>query len=217
MNIKAEQLLLYAVSERREESYEDFLRRTESLLENGVTCLQLREKRLSDEAFKTLAAKVLLLCRRFSVPLIINDRFRLALAIGADGVHVGIDDCPVAEIRRQAGKNFVIGATAKTIEQARRAEKDGADYLGVGALFPSETKPEAIRISHEMLRAVCSAVSIPAVAIGGISEHNVLSLKDSGISGIAVSSALYAAKDPGRAALRLKKLAREATGAVSKY
>src|SRR5699024_10160950 len=122
------------------------------------------------------------LCRQYGVPLIINDRLDVALESGADGVHVGIEDAPVSEIRRQAGPDFIIGATAKTVAQARAAQSAGADYLGVGAVFPSPTKRNAIRITSEVLREICGSVSIPAVAIGGITEENAPSLRGCGMA-----------------------------------
>ena len=135
------------------------------------------------------------MCHRYHIPLIINDNVEVALKSGADGVHVGIEDQPVAEIRRRAGKDFIIGATAKTMEQAKAAEKAGADYLGVGAVFPSPTKQNAIRITREQLKEICTSVSIPAVAIGGISSSNMSELKGGEMSGIAVVSAIFAAED----------------------
>jgi thiamine-phosphate pyrophosphorylase len=139
------------------------------------------------------------------VPFIINDNYEAAIKCGADGVHVGIEDAPVAEIRRIAGDDFIIGATAKTVEQAKLAESSGADYLGVGAVFPSPTKTNAVRITPQQLSEICGCVSIPAVAIGGISAENVHTIKGCGHKGIAVVSAVFGADDVKAAAEGLRK------------
>lgn len=212
MKLDRERLLLYAVTDRRyagEPGLEEHIRQA---LEGGVTLLQLREKDLDREAFIEEARRVKAICRRFGVPLIINDQPEVALAVGADGVHVGAGDRPVREIRRLAGENFIIGATAKTVEQARQAEADGADYLGVGAVFPSPTKENALRITRERLREICAAVKLPAVAIGGINRDNMAELAGTGIAGVAVVSALFGAEDVQRAAGELREAARRIVG-----
>lgn len=209
MSFCANNLLLYAVTDRAWVGRLTLLEQIEAALKNGVTLLQLREKRLPEEQLVAEAIQVKALCRRYQVPLIINDNVNAALKSGADGVHVGVDDLPVKEIRRWAGKGFIIGATAKTVEQAKQAEQAGADYLGVGAVFPSPTKKSAIRITVEQLREICGSVSIPVAAIGGITEQNIVQLAGSGADGFAVVSAVFGADDPGAAASRLLKLARE--------
>lgn len=209
MSFCANNLLLYAVTDRAWVGRLTLLEQIEAVLKNGVTLLQLREKRLPEEQLVAEAIQVKALCRRYQVPLIINDNVNAALKSGADGVHVGVDDLPVKEIRRRAGKGFIIGATAKTVEQAKQAEQAGADYLGVGAVFPSPTKKSAIRITVEQLREICGSVSIPVAAIGGITEQNIVQLAGSGADGFAVVSAVFGADDPGAAANRLLKLARE--------
>lgn len=196
---------MYAVTDRSFTGSMTLLQQIEAALTGGVTLVQLREKQMDEEDFIREACEVKKLCHRFSVPLIINDRVDVALASGADGVHVGAEDCPVAEIRKKTGKDFIIGATAKTVEQARKAEADGADYLGVGAVFPSPTKKNAIRITNEQLREICTSVSIPAVAIGGICLDNVSELAGCGMDGIAVVSAVFAAEDITRASRELKR------------
>ena len=143
-------------------------------------------------------------CHRFGVRLIVNDDWHAAIAAGADGVHVGITDAPVAEIRKAAPAGFIIGATAKTVEQAQLAEQSGADYLGVGAVFPSPTKQNAVRITSEQLREICASVSIPAAAIGGIERDNLSQLNGCGMAGIAVVSALFGAEDITSAARELR-------------
>lgn len=198
-------LLLYAVTDRSWVGRQTLLEQIEDALRGGVTIVQLREKGLEEEAFIAEAIQVRELCHQYNVPLIINDNVEIAIKSGADGVHVGMEDQPVAEIRSRVGKDFIIGATAKTVEQAQTAEKAGADYLGVGAVFPSPTKKSAIRITREQLREICTSVSIPAVAIGGISLSNLLEIKGGGMSGIAVVSAVFAAENIEAATAELKE------------
>lgn len=207
MRFNRDSLLLYAVTDRAWTGKRSLYEQMEEALMGGVTCVQLREKELDEDAFVEEAIAVKKLCDKYGVPLIINDNYEVALKSGADGVHVGIEDCPVAEIRQKAGKDFIIGATAKTIEQAKAAEASGADYLGVGAVFPSPTKKNAIRITREQLKEICSAVSIPAVAIGGISLSNIAELVGGGMCGVAVVSAIFAAEDIRAAAKELKEKA----------
>lgn len=208
MQLNEKTLLLYAVTDRGFVGRQTLLAQIEDALRGGVTILQLREKGLPQDAFLEEAIQVKALCRKYGVPLIINDNVDVALASGADGVHVGLEDTPVAEIRRRAGKDFLIGATAKTVPQARLAEQSGADYLGVGAVFPSPTKSNALRITTEKLREICASVSIPAVAIGGISLSNVMQLQGGGMRGIAVVSALFGAENISEAAAALLEKAK---------
>lgn len=181
------------------------LQQIEQALKGGVTMIQLREKELEEAAFVKEAVEVKKICERYGVPLIINDQVEVAIKSGADGVHVGIEDMAVSEIRKRAGTEFIIGATAKTVEQARKAEAQGADYLGVGAVFPSPTKKQAIRITREQLKAITSSVTIPAVAIGGITSANIGQLKGGGMCGIAVVSAVFGAGDIPEACRELKR------------
>lgn len=211
MRFERDMLLLYAVTDRAWTGKQSLDEQVEEALQGGVTLVQLREKRLSKEQLIEEARRITALCHRYGVPLIVNDDYEAALAAGADGVHVGIEDAPVAAIRARAGKNFIIGATAKTVEQAQRAEHEGADYLGVGAVFPSPTKQSAIRITNEQLRTICASVTIPAVAIGGITQKNVASLKGSDMAGIAVVSAIFGADNILAAARSLKERAIEVT------
>ena len=211
MRFERDMLLLYAVTDRAWTGKQSLDEQVEEALQGGVTLVQLREKRLSKEQLIEEARRITALCHRYGVPLIVNDDYEAALAAGADGVHVGIEDAPVAAIRARAGKNFIIGATAKTVEQAQRAEHEGADYLGVGAVFPSPTKQSAIRITNGQLREICGSVAIPAVAIGGITQKNVASLKGSDMAGIAVVSAIFGADDILAAARSLKERAIEVT------
>lgn len=200
-------LLLYAVTDRAWIGKQTLPEQIEDALKGGVTIVQLREKQLDTESFIEEAVQVRALCHRYGVPLIINDNVEVALKSGADGVHVGTGDTPVAEIRKCVPAGFIIGATCKTVEQARIAEEAGADYMGVGAVFPSPTKTDAIRITNAQLREICSGVSIPAVAIGGISRDNILELRGSGAAGAAVVSAIFGAEDIAAAAAELKGMA----------
>ena len=211
MEFHRDMLLLYAITDRSWTGRQTLYDQIQAALEGGVTMVQLREKRLSTQALVEEAVEIKELCHRYHVPLIINDNVEAAVASGADGVHVGITDTPVAEIRKRAGGSFVIGATAKTVAQAIAAEQAGADYLGVGAVFPSPTKQNAVRITLEQLKQICSAVSIPAVAIGGIGRENVAALAGGGMAGIAVVSAIFAEKNIQNAAAELKEVVRKVT------
>ena len=197
-------LSLYAVTDRTHLNGMSLTEAVEQAIQGGVTCVQLREKNISFEEYVSRAVEIREVCHKYGVPLIINDDYKVALASGADGVHVGIEDTEVSEIRKNLGKNFIIGATAKTVEQAQKAQADGADYLGVGAVFPSPTKINAVRITPEKLTEICNSVSIPVVAIGGISLENLHIIKDCGQSGIAVVSALFSQSDIKLSAERLR-------------
>ena len=208
MKLSKDDLLLYAITDRRNLDKKVFFEKIEEALQGGVTILQLREKELDEDSFINEAIEVKNICRKHGVPLIINDNVNVALKSGADGVHVGIEDMPIDEIRRKAPDSFIIGATCKTVEQAQSAERLGADYMGVGAVFSSPTKKNALRITREQLKEICASVSIPAVAIGGISLENVDELKGGGMSGIAVVSAVFSADDIQKAASLLKEKAK---------
>lgn len=205
MSFQKETLGLYLVTDRAWVGRQTLLEQIEEALIGGVTLVQLREKKLDEEAFVREAIEAKELCHRYGVPLIINDNVEVALKSGADGVHVGMEDAPVAEIRKRLGSNFIIGSTAKTVQQAQLAEQSGADYLGVGAVFPSPTKETAVRITREQLREICTSVKIPTVAIGGISLENVMELQNGGMDGIAVVSAILAAEDIRSTAAQLKE------------
>ena len=208
MKLSKDDLLLYAITDRRNLDKKVFFEKIEEALQGGVTILQLREKELDEDSFINEAIEVKNICRKHGVPLIINDNVNVALKSGADGVHVGIEDMPIDEIRRTVPDSFIIGATCKTVEQAQSAERLGADYMGVGAVFPSPTKKNATRITREQLKEICASVSIPAVAIGGITLENVDELKGGGMSGIAVVSAVFSADDIQKAASLLKEKAK---------
>lgn len=208
MKFDESSLRLYAVTDRSWLGEHTLEQQVEQVLQGGATMIQLREKALGDEAFLQEARAIAALCRRYGVPFIVNDRVDLALACGADGVHVGQHDQAAGAVRRRMGDK-ILGVSAQTVEQALLAQEQGADYLGVGAVFHTGTKPDADDVSHAVLGAICRAVHIPVVAIGGIAEGNLLELKGSGVRGVAVVHALFGAPDPARAARRLRGLAEE--------
>lgn len=209
MKFKKEMLLLYAVTDRKWTGEKTLYQQVEEALKGGATLIQLREKNMSQEEFLKEAREITELCHRYGTALIINDNVEVALKSGADGVHVGIEDTPVEEIRKMVPGDFIIGATAKTTEQAQRAEQEGADYIGVGAVFPSPTKKNAIRITLEQLKKISGSVRIPAVAIGGITYENADTLRGGGMAGMAVVSAVFGAADIKKETARLKKKIRE--------
>ena len=206
MRLNKEDLLLYAVTDRRWlKEGETLVTRTEEAIDGGVTFVQLREKDLDEENFEREGRELKELCRKRGVPFVINDNVELAAKLDADGVHVGQSDMEALDVRRIIGGDKILGVSAQTVEQAVTAEKHGADYLGVGAVFPTGSKDDAAEVSYDTLRAICDAVKIPVIAIGGITEENVTELSKSGICGIAVISALYAKEDIKSAAQRLRK------------
>lgn len=188
---------------------DEFLLRVEQALQGGVTLVQLREKERSTRAYLRLAEQVHALTRRYAVPLLIDDRVDVALAMDAEGVHVGQSDLPVAAARRLLGPDKIVGATAKTVPQALEAYRQGADYLGVGAIFPTTTKVHTVPTSTDTLRDICRTVPIPVNAIGGLNRENLDSLSGVPIAGICVVSAIMKAADPRQAALDLKARAGE--------
>ena len=212
MKCDKDTLLLYAVTDRAWTGGQPLARQVEAALQNGATCLQLREKALDPAAFREEARQMAALCRRYGVPLIINDNVEVALACGAAGVHLGQQDMPIAQARRMAGPDLILGASAHTVQEALEAQAAGADYLGVGAVFSTSTKADASPLPLTTLREICAAVSIPVVAIGGITETNLLQLTGCGAAGVAVVSAIFGAPDPGAATARLVQLARQMTG-----
>ena len=181
-------------------------------LRAGATFLQLREKNMPHDEFLAEARELAVIAKHYNVPFVINDEIEIALECGADGVHVGQSDIQGRNIREIIGSDKILGISAQTIEAAVLAEKSGADYIGVGAIFPTSTKTDADSVSYEQLKEICAAVSIPVVAIGGISEENVLRLTGSGIDGIAVVSAVFAKKDIAAATKRLLDLTKEMLG-----
>lgn len=209
MKCAKENLLLYAVTDRHWLDGRTLKEVVLESLEGGVTMLQLREKHLDEAHFLEEAKELQTLCRSWHVPFLINDNVEIALAMEADGVHVGQSDMAAGDVRKKLGDDKIIGVSAQTVEQALLAEKAGADYLGVGAVFPTSSKDDANEVTYETLKAICSAVSIPVVAIGGITQENVHQLAGSGICGAAVISAIYAKPDIKKAAAELKTAVKE--------
>lgn len=203
-------MLLYAVTDRSWlQEGQTLLSVCEDVLANGATFLQIREKDLDADAFEAEAAKLKALCARYRVPYVVNDSVEIALAIDADGVHVGQSDIKGRDIRRMLGENKILGISAGTVAEAIAAEKAGADYIGVGAVFATSTKKNARTLTVEKLREISRAVSIPVVAIGGIQANNLMELSGSGVDGVAVVSAIFAAEQPGKATAQLLTLASE--------
>lgn len=203
--LKKEDLLLYAVTDRHWLNGETSYSQVEKTLEGGTTFVQLREKEMDEEHFLEEAKEIKKLCAEYNVPFVINDNVDIALEMDADGVHVGQSDMEAGDVRAKLGPDKIIGVSAQTVEQALLAQERGADYLGVGAVFHTDSKADAAEVSHETLKAICEAVDIPVIAIGGISKDNVENLAGSGICGIAVISAIFAEKDIKGATEELKK------------
>ena len=203
-------MLLYAVTDQSWlKEGQTLISVCEDVLANGATFLQIREKDLDAACFEAEAANLKALCARYSVPYVVNDSVEIALAIDADGVHVGQSDIRGRDIRSLIGPHKILGISAGTVEEAQAAEAAGADYIGVGAVFGTSTMKNARNLTVQKLREITDAVTIPVVAIGGINAQNLMGLKDSGVDGVAVVSAIFAAEDPGRATRELLTLARE--------
>ena len=206
MKCDKKDLLLYAVTDRHWLNGRTLYSQVEEALKGGATFIKLREKELDEEHFLEEAKEIKELCRRYQVPFVINDNVEIALAVDADGVHVGQSDMEAGDVRAKLGPDKMIGVSAQTVEQAVMAEQNGADYLGVGAVFPTGSKADALEVSHDTLKAICKAVKIPVIAIGGISKENILELSGSGVCGIAVISAIFAKDDIEEAARELRGL-----------
>lgn len=209
MKVTGEQFRLYAVTDRAWLGERSLYEQVGEALAGGVTMVQLREKGLSTEQFRQEAESINRLCQQYHVPLIINDNVEVALAVGAAGVHIGQQDMELKKAREILGEGKIIGVSARTVEQAVFAWKGGADYLGSGAVFGTTTKGDASKLPLETFREICQAVEIPVVAIGGVSEENILQLKGLGAAGVAVVSAIFASGDITAAAGRLLQLSRQ--------
>lgn len=209
MKCDKKDMLLYAVTDRSWTQKESLCEQVEKALKGGVTILQMREKNLSKEAFIEEAWKIKEICKRYEVPFIINDSVEIALAVDADGVHVGQSDMAAAKAREVLGPDKIIGVSAKTVEQAMRAQEEGADYLGVGAVFSTTSKADAKELEWSTLREICDTVDIPVVAIGGITKANAMQLAGHHVDGIAVISAIFAQEDIEAAARELKEISSE--------
>ena len=209
MKFDKKDLLLYAVTDRSWVKEKTLYEQVEEALKGGATFVQLREKNIDDDSFLLEAIEIQKICKKYNVPFVINDNVEIARKMNADGVHVGQSDMEASDVRVLLGKDKILGVSAQTVEQAILAEQRGADYLGVGAVFPTGSKDDAEDVSYETLKAICEAVSIPVVAIGGISKHNVSLLTGCGICGIAVISAIFAQDDIKSATKELKNLTKQ--------
>ena len=195
MKCDKQTMLLYAVTDRAWVGKQTLYEQVESALKGGATCVQLREKHLGDEDFLREAIEIHALCQRYGVPLFINDNVEVAIRCHAEGVHVGQSDMEAAQVRQRVGEDMMIGVSAHTGEEARRAVAHGADCLGVGAVFATSTKTDVDVLPRQTLIDICNAVDVPVVAIGGIHKDNILQLKGTGVDGVALVSAIFAAKD----------------------
>lgn len=206
MKFDKSQLLLYAVTDRGLAKGRDFYRMVEEALKGGITALQLREKDLDPSHFMEEARVIKELCRKYKVPFIINDNVEVALAVGADGIHVGQEDMAAAEIRARAGSDLFIGVSVHSLEEAEEAFRAGADYLGLGAVFPTPTKDDVTLMDHGLMKEITGSSPLPSVAIGGIHAGNILELSGTGLDGVAVVSAIFGKEDPREAARELLHL-----------
>ncbi len=202
-------MLLYAVTDRAWVGRQSLYEQVESALKGGATCVQLREKELDDEMFLTEAMELADLCRRYNVPFFINDNVDIAIKCQADGLHVGQEDMQAAQVRQKVGEDMIIGVSVHSVEEALEAVKNGADCLGVGAVFSTSTKTDVDVLPKEVLRDICAAVDIPVVAIGGINKTNIKDLSGTGVDGVALVSAIFAAEDIEEECKVLRKLSEE--------
>ena len=197
---------VYLVTDHRNTTDEEFLNIIEEAIKGGTTIVQLREKTASTKEFYQLALKVKEITSKYDVPLLINDRIDIALAVDSDGVHIGQDDMPAGIARKIIGKDKILGVSASTVAEAKKAEADGADYIGSGAVFPTATKDDADSVSKLQLKEIVHSIDIPVVAIGGITLENADTLKDTGIAGFSVVSAIMSADNPREASQKLKEI-----------
>lgn len=206
MRLDKKYMQLYAVTDRAWTGNKTLYEQIKEALENGVTCVQLREKNLDEASFIEEAKKISVLCRQYNTPFIVNDNVNVAIVSNADGIHIGQEDMGLKDVREIVGENMIIGISAHTVEEAKFAQENGADYIGIGAVFETSTKNDVDVIPYEKVKSICDAVDIPKVAIGGINAENILKLKGSGIDGVAVVSAIFGAKDIGKATKELYTL-----------
>lgn len=202
-------MLLYAVTDRAWTGRQSLYEQVEAALKGGATCIQLREKDLNEEDFLRESIEMAALCKKYKVPFLINDNVEIAIKCHADGVHVGQKDMAASQVRQRVGKDMIIGVSAHSVEEALEAVKSGADYLGVGAVFSTSTKSDAEVLSRQVLRDICSAVDIPVVAIGGISKTNISQLSGTGVDGVALVSAIFAAENIEDECCMLRRLSEE--------
>lgn len=200
---------LYAVTDRAWTGKQSLYEQVEAALKGGATCVQLREKELNEEDFLAEAMEISVLCKKYNVPFIINDNVEIALKCGADGVHLGQEDMAAAKVRERVGENLIIGVSAHSVEEALEAVRNGADYLGTGAVFATSTKTNVSPLPKETLRDICAAVDIPVVAIGGIDKSNIRKLSGTGVDGVALVSAIFAAENIEEECRLLRSLSEE--------
>ena len=209
MKCDKDSMLLYAVTDRAWTGRQSLCEQVEAALKGGASCVQLREKALDEESFLQEALEISKLCRRYGVLFIINDNADIALKCHADGIHVGQEDMDTALLRQKVGEDMIIGVSVHSVEEALAALSKGADYLGVGAMFATATKAEANVLPKEVLRDICAAVEIPVVAIGGIDKNNIAQLAGTGVDGVALVSAIFAADDIESECRLLRRLSEE--------
>ena len=202
-------MLLYAVTDRAWVGKQSLYEQVESALKGGATCVQLREKELNDEEFLKEAIEIAALCKEYKVPFFVNDNVDIAIRCHADGIHVGQEDMKASKVREKVGEDMMIGVSVHSVEEALEAVRNGADCLGVGAMFSTSTKADADVLPKETLRDICSSVDIPVVAIGGLGKSNILELKGTGVDGVALVSAIFAADDIENECRTLRKLSEE--------
>ncbi len=213
MKCDKKNMLLYAVTDRAWTKNQSLYEQVEAALKGGVTCVQLREKTLDQEEFLKEALEISALCKKYKVPLFINDNVDIAIKCHADGIHVGQDDMKANQVREKVGNDMMIGVSVHSVEEALEAVKNGADCLGAGSVFSTSTKANVSSLSKETLRDICNAVDIPVVAIGGINKTNIAELSGTGISGVALVSAIFAASDIEAECRMLRKASEEMLGA----
>lgn len=209
MKCNKEMMLLYAVTDRMWTGKQTLMEQVEDALKGGATCVQLREKELDEEAFLQEAMEMKALCERYHVPFFVNDNVEIAVKCKADGIHVGQEDMAAVQVRQKVGEDMMIGVSVHSVEEALEAVRNGADCLGVGAMFSTSTKTDADVLPKEVVREICAAVDIPVVAIGGISKENIAELKGLGVDGVALVSAIFAADDIEKECRMLHKLSEE--------
>ena len=209
MKCSKEMMLLYAVTDRMWTGKQTLMEQVEDALKGGATCVQLREKELDEEAFLQEAMEMKALCEKYHVPFFVNDNVEIAVKCKADGIHVGQSDMATAKVRQTVGEDMMIGVSVHSVEEALEAVRNGADCLGVGAMFSTSTKANADVLTKEVLKEICDAVDIPVVAIGGISKDNMADLKGTGVDGVALVSAIFAAEDIEKECRILRQMAEE--------